>query len=599
MLANGLLDYYMREKRLEKYLKRAVEYAIVLGSGYVKMDWDATTGEIYDYVDPSESEGFDPDSIEDEDELEPYPVYEGDVTFTNLSPFDIVFDTSKEDPDQHDWVLCRSWKNKYDVAAKYPEYEDAIIELETKSDRTKSRITLQQLDETVDIPIYEFYHKRTPAMPEGRYVLYLNSEIVLMDTAMPYRDLPVYRIAPSDILGTPYGYTTMFDLLPIQDAVNSLHSTILTNQNAFGIQSVLSPRGSDVSVAQIEGGMNFIEYNQQAGKPEALNLTSTPAEVFNYMQTLITQMETISGVNSVVRGNPEKNMRSGNALALVQSQALQFMSGLQQSYIQLIEDVGTGLVNMLKDFAQVPRIANISGQSNRSYMKEFTGDDLNSINRVIVDVGNSLASTTAGRMEIASNLLQMGAIVNVEQYYSVLNTGKLETMTEGINKQLLLIKAENEKLISGNPVKAIATEAHMLHIKEHQNVLADPDLKMDAELASRVLGHIQEHITLLRETDPDLLAILGQQALGPVGGSPINAPGQEATPQDALDQVNNLVSNPQAQNPALGNNMGPLPAPAQPPQGAVGPDGQPLTNDPQQAFANQAGGPIPGTGQGQ
>ena len=53
-------------------------------------------------------------------------------------------------------------------------------------------------------------------------------------------------------------------------------------------------------------------------------------------------METLSGVNSVARGNPEASLQSGTALAMVQSQALQFMSGLQQSYIQLIEDVGTG-----------------------------------------------------------------------------------------------------------------------------------------------------------------------------------------------------------------------------------------------------------------
>lgn len=48
-LANGLLDYYMRDKRLEEYLKKAVEYAIVLGSGYIKLEWNATTGEVYDY----------------------------------------------------------------------------------------------------------------------------------------------------------------------------------------------------------------------------------------------------------------------------------------------------------------------------------------------------------------------------------------------------------------------------------------------------------------------------------------------------------------------------------------------------------------------
>ena len=58
-LANGLLDFYMREKRLEVYLKRAVEYSIVMGAGYIKMEWNSTSGEIYDYIEPEE------DDIED------------------------------------------------------------------------------------------------------------------------------------------------------------------------------------------------------------------------------------------------------------------------------------------------------------------------------------------------------------------------------------------------------------------------------------------------------------------------------------------------------------------------------------------------------
>ena len=41
-LANGILDYYMREKRLENILKVAVENAVVLAAGFIKMechDW--------------------------------------------------------------------------------------------------------------------------------------------------------------------------------------------------------------------------------------------------------------------------------------------------------------------------------------------------------------------------------------------------------------------------------------------------------------------------------------------------------------------------------------------------------------------------------
>lgn len=511
-LANDLLDYYLREKRLEKYLERAVEYAVVLGSGYIKMDWNATTGEVYEI---NEETGT--------------PIYEGDVQFSNMSPYDVVFDTTKEDQN-HDWVICRTFKNKFDLAAKYPEFADRIKGLQTKSDLYKYRLDMMSYEETDDVPMYEFYHKRTEALPDGRYLLFVDTNLVLMDSPMPYRHLPVYRISPADILGTPYGYTPLFDLLPMQDAVNSLYSTIMTNQNAFGVQNIYIPRGADVSFKSLEGGLNLIEGNAQAGKPESMNLTQTPAEIFNFLKMLETQMETISGINSVSRGNPEASLKSGAALALVQSMSLQFMSGLQSQYIQLLEDVGTGLINMLKDFASVPRIAMIAGKSNRAYVeREFSGDDLEQVNRVIVDAGNPLAKTTAGKVQLAESLIQYGIIKTPEQYFSVLSSGRLDTMTDDAERELILIEGENERLAAGRNANVTVIDQHRMHIKMHKSLLADPDLRDDERLSAQVLNHIQEHIDMLRNTDPGVLSIINEEPIGPMGGpAPPPGPGQEA-----------------------------------------------------------------------
>jgi hypothetical protein len=259
--------------------------------------------------------------------------------------------------------------------------------------------------------VYEFYHKKTEAIPGGRYMLFCDHDVVLFDGEMPYRDLPVYRVAPYNILGTQYGYSNTFDLLPIQTAINSIYSTILTNHNAFGVQNVMAPRGSDVTMEQVGSGMNFIEYNMQAGKPEALNLLQTSSETYQFAQMLEKIMETLSGISSVTRGNPEKNLESGTALALVQSMSLQFISGLQRSYVGMIEKVGTGIINMLRDYADEPRIAMIVGEANRTYMKKFTGDDLSSVNRVVVDMGNPLSKCLKKGTEV---LMYDGTIEKVE-----------------------------------------------------------------------------------------------------------------------------------------------------------------------------------------
>lgn len=574
-LGNGLLEYYMREKRLEKVLKKAVEYAIVLTVGYIKMEWNATSGEIYDYV-QSEEGG------------ESYPIYEGDVKFTNLSPFDVVFDSTKETYEDSDWVLVRTFKNKFDLIAKYPEFAQDIVNLRTKSDDYKYRVSLTPYDETEDVPVYEFFHRSTESIPDGRYVLFVDADTILIDSTMPYRGLPLYRIAQSDILGTPFGYSDMLDLLPIQDNLNSLHSTITTNQNAFGVQNILNPTGNNVKVNQVQGGLNFIEYDHLVGPPQSLNLTQTPAEIFNYAQELVRSMEVISGMNSVARGNPESSLKSGNALALVQSQALQFISNLQQNYIQLIEDIGTGLLKLLQDFASVPRIAAIAGINNKTKMQEFTGDDLSELNRVIVDVGNALSQTTAGRVQMAEQLLQMKLIDSPEKYLEVMNTGKLSSMTEYQNDELGLIKSENESLMSGETeVIAVATDKHSLHIREHRGVLADPKLRtMDPERIQRTLNHINEHMQLLRTTDPALLAAIGEQPVGPAPGSPPATSTMDPNNPSASSMEGELVENmqneqaagvgsgvmeptPPGQNP---NQL--LPQPAEAPETA--PDGSPI-----------------------
>jgi len=273
-------------------------------------------------------------------------------------------------------------------------------------------------------------------------------------------------------------------------------------------------------------------------------------------------METISGISSVTRGNPEASLKSGNALALVQSMSLQFISGLQHSYVKLIEDVGTGLIKMLQDFASVPRIAMIVGETNRTYMEKFVGDDLSQISRVMVDVGNPLAKTTAGRVQMAEQMLQMNLIRTPEQYISVINHGKLESMTDGIDRQLLLVKAENEALVAGEEVSVVDIEPHSLHIKEHRDVLADPSLKKDPELVARVLMHIQEHITALQTVAPDLLMHIGEQPLAPPGGMPANQPSPEemvnqGDPGVAPDVLEQLPNGP---NPNMS-----LPQPANPP----------------------------------
>lgn len=549
-LANGILDYYMREKNLETVLKAAAEVAIFLGSGFVKLEWNATSGNAYDY----------------DEETKTYN-YEGEVEFSMLSPFDIVVDGTKNSWN-HEWILVRTYQNRFNLMAKYPEIAEKIKGLPTKSEQYRYRLNLMSNDDTDDIAVYEFYHKKTEAVPDGRYLLFLDADVNLLDMALPYDAIPIYRIAAGEIVGTPYGYTDMFDIYPLQEVINATYSSIATTANTFGTTNVFIPEGANLVVESLEGGLNIIK---GAVKPEALNLTTIPKELFDLLNLTVQSQETLSGVNSVARGNPEASLRTGTALALVQSMALQYSSSLQASYVKLIEDVGTGLLNILKRHANTPKLITLVGKGNRSELKEFVGDQIGDVNRVVVDMGNPLARTIAGRTQIASELLQMKMLSTPEQYLQVLKTGELDVTFEGTTGQLLCIKKENEMMLDGKLPVAVMLDQHSMHIAEHQAVISDPELRQDAELLKNVLAHIQEHITYLRTTDPALLSMIHEQPLPPAPGGPAPQPSGQSSPMTGQATPGQQPGNP-PQPPGPG---GPSSNGGQPPQAALQGNTQP------------------------
>jgi hypothetical protein len=539
ILASGLLDYYMREKHLERYIKQAIEHCLVFGEGFVRCLWNTELGEIVQ-IDPETQR----------------PIKEGDIQYDNFLPLDVVRDFTKTDPNSHDWYLLITRQNRFDLIAKYPELKEKILSLPNASEYyEKIKLTSHIKEDEIsdDVIVYEFYHKPTASVPNGRLTVFSSDDTVFLDGDLPYRALPVYRVAPEDQIGTCFGYTVGFDLLPICQSIDNLYSTVITNQAQFGVQNVLVPRGANIGHNELSRGLNVIEYDPKVGAPQSLNLTSTPPEIFSFMQQLERLAETISGINSVARGNPEHSL-SGSALALIQSMSIQFSISLQQSYSQLLEDLGTATISILRDFATTPRVAIIAGKSQRSLMRQFTGDDLNMINRVIVDQGASISKTTAGKIQLADNLLAQGLIKTPEQYIQVMSTGKLEPAIEGTQAELLNIRAENEELAEGRSVPVMITDNHRLHIEEHRVILSSPEARRNPELIQAVTAHLQEHLDILRNpANAQMLLLLNQQPVQATAPEPnvrgMGPNSQVLEPTSAVQQKADMVNMPNMPKP--------------------------------------------------
>jgi hypothetical protein len=521
MIFDSVSNYYLKVKRMEDAYRMGLTYGLVTGEGWLFEKWNADIGEVVDVV-------ADPQGKQ-------VPIKEGDIQWAVLGPMDVIRDYTRMDMD-NDWYIVREYLNKWDLIAQRPDLTDELkgYSLPTTLQRFRfGHIVDAQTSNSDIIPVYTFIHRKTAACPEGRITQFVDSDTWLLDTAIPYDDIPLYPMVPDQTLFNNFGSTVMTSLVKLQYAYDKTLSVIVTNQQAFAIQNIVVDETTQTKPEQVIEGLNFIKTNLKNGVPMGLELCKTPAEVFKFLELLEQQMEKLSGLPSILRGQPPTGVESGTAMAFLQAQALVFNSPIQQSYISFLERSATGLFNMLKSFANSKRMITIAGSSKQPYMGEFSGSDLSNISRVIVSAGNPATRSEAGKLQIAQDLLAKGLVKDANQYFQVLETGEMDPMTEGPEAENMLIVKENEQLRRGIPQVAAPWDNHANHINQHFVIMMDPALrqKQNDPVFAGTLQHIMSHASFLfpgiqSPTDPRLMGLMGNNVIG----MPTPPPQEQPTP---------------------------------------------------------------------
>ena len=579
-VARAVLEHYSREG-MEDVSLEAIEYACVLGAGWDRKWWNPNRGEA---LQPAEAEPMAGDNGAE--------IRTGAMEFDSFKPPDVYFDPGLSSARKFNWVVLRKKVNRWDLAADFPEHAEAILAQKNAKVDLECRLSEQHVlsrsayeaDEDL-IFRYELWHDDTPAMPGGRLAFFLGSGLVLAAEALPGKRMAVQRVAPASFLDSAHGYAPAWDLLGLQDYVNLTASVRATNHRTHGVGVIAAPKGSGVTADQVAQGLTLLEYNATGapggGLPVPLNVTNTPQEIVEGQKLAVQDMESISGVNGVVRGQPEASLKSGSALALVQAQAVQFTSDFQQSIVRYLSRSGEDCLSIFQTFASEPVQIEVTGESG-TLLAQYSGSDIGSVKRVRVDIGNPLARTLAGRMELGQQLMQL-ALQNQQpldmgQYLRVLETGRLEPLTDLDTKKRRNVHQENEMLararfqqgpdgapltqphpVTGAPQsvldptslpKALATDDWKLHIAEHKAVLDSPEARANDAVRQAVFTHITDHIKAVQDAqmqNPMLLEISGVPILQSIagmmqmaaGGAPApggEQPAQGATPAGGGDE---------------------------------------------------------------
>jgi hypothetical protein len=603
-IAKGVIEWAYRDKRIEDFRVDQVERAVVSGEGYLHLRWDVHAGRVVPGADgqrPVYNERGEPEYDEIEEttiavgeapelgaamadpnapappggmqappeaavmvqsaermpRMESYKRREGDVVPEVLGPLSVVRDL---DAREAAWALVPHRENVWNLVSRYPQLRDHLLALRGREQWARTVWASDAMPRPVgadsdDLTVWCFYHPPCDALPEGRYSL-VTGDLVLADEEWRFDDeIPVYPLVPMTQMDTASGYSPMWDLLCLQELLDAVVTAVASAHDAVGIQNVIAPKGADVSPEMLSRGLQLIEWDvvegaPDAGRPTPLQLLQIPQDSYKLMEIYQRTMETLSGVNSVTRGDPQANLKSGAALALVSSLSVHFNSSLQARVTRNDERVATGLLKLYQRFSPIPRLAEITGQRGKRKMLQFVADDLIGVQRIHVEMMNPALRQSSGLMEIAFELLKAGIIKNPDQFFELLDSGRIDPLFEDDRDEQRLIRSENEALANGRPVIVANTDRDDVHMRRHARVFDDPELRSNGAVLKAVFNHLEQHQKALNDKPIEMMWSIGQQI------PPWRSPGQGGPP------------------PPGGGPPGPeAPPPGGPPPGAGGPPG--------------------------
>lgn len=498
-----ILDHYLKEQGHEEKLKLTAKHALLLLQGFIAPSWDP-------YAGPTEKIPV----LGDDGELavgkNGIPEYElqalGDFKGCNPTVFDMVFDPLVPRFDENQWMCYRTYDNRWEVAARADDNQTRrdVLNIEPGIDSSEEAHTqfgvlsnfCMDHQDTDIIPVWHFFHKDTIACPGGREFHFAGDGVPLSEPEpLGYDELPIMRVTADEIAMTQLGWGPVVDLHPLQELVNQELSTIATNSAGAGYNLIWVPDGGDLEEDRMGEGVLVVRGGQSPPSMVGMDIRNPGRHEF--IKTLTSDMERHSGINSVARGQPEANFKSGKALQIMDAKAMLAVGPLQYSYLRCVERYGSFLLRTFYDRMEEgeEREVSVTDSNDPNPYLKFTKDDIDRLTKITVEPASPLLQTTSGRVHVADMLLSKGILRTPQEYLTMILTGNIEPLIAGEEAQLDGIHRENEALRRGEVVPVdFVNDNHLLHLREHGAEASNPDVRKNAHLHTNLLGHQLAHV---------------------------------------------------------------------------------------------------------
>jgi len=315
--------------KFEKKVDKLAKHFIVIGSAWIKIDFNENKGDLIGYEGSIEQVAVDGVVVEERQVIDKEkPVFSGDFDFEIIEAYNVFMDTGAETPDDAIYIGLRKMSKKKDLIELLKEnfsgeelkqkigFIGGDCDNDDGNDEEDKYNMLDMLGEGVvekhgRVYVREFFFRPSPEFPEGKYFLISDRGILLTSNLMQDKDgktiFPILNCQFDSYPGSSRGFSIIKQLRPVQAEINRTASKIAETQILWGDDKIITQFGEGMSEGAKLPGMREIKVKSglepkviqgRAGDQFFSYLDSQIAEI--YRLAMIKEMEVEKGQQDIL-----------------------------------------------------------------------------------------------------------------------------------------------------------------------------------------------------------------------------------------------------------------------------------------------------------
>ncbi len=514
-LSKEIINSVSNRVNLQDIVKNALTWSEICGTSFYKIVWNTNSGKMVA-----------------SDELG-NQIHEGDVQIEVVSPFEIF-------PDN---LACERLENvKSLIHARAVEISE--IKMQWGVDVQPESVYSFSLDSNVGnlgglgydahinkvsnvqltnhCVVIERYVRPTKNRPNGRLTIVAGDKL-LFDGDLPYindelggRTFPFVKQVSNYIPGSFFGVSVIERLIPLQRAYNAVRNRKHEYFNR-SVMNVLAVEDGSIDTDSLEiDGLSpgkVLVYRQGSKIPEIMQEPNCNLNFEEEEERLLGEFKTVSGVSDIMSDSYSQytNM-SGVALQLLAEQDNARLSTAIDSSKLAIKTVAKFILRLYKQFAVLPRLLKICGESGDVQMYYWDQNEICS-DDVVFDASADINETLAQRRTMLLDLINQGLMFDQDGHFSqsmrkkcldLLGFGMWDNNTDLNTLHINRAKEENINADKNQELNILPIDNHQIHIDEHIAYILGGEIKKkinSKQIINKLLKHIEEHKKFLKNEE--------------------------------------------------------------------------------------------------